>query len=168
MTNFCFKGFREFFSKEIPYSNISRYICSGVMLMNLKLLRQYQSFQKITKYYYFLTTKGLYYHDQLLINALFTDKIGFLPAKYGIFQINHKYIEACKKKRPLIYNKFQLINANKKPIIRHIFGKIPSKPWLTEGNYQIKDEWNYYANKTGYYSLICKFFKNACVNVKFN
>lgn len=166
MSNYFIRGFREMACKgEAKYTNLSRYICAGVMLMNLKLLRENHAFEQFTNYYHFLTNKGLSTNDQYIINKLFTDKIGFLPPKYGIFQMGESYMKRYKKLKPRVYNKFQLIDANKKPIIRHIFGKLPVKPWLIKGNYKIKNVWNYYANKTGYYSLICEFFKNACVNI---
>ena len=169
MKNLFFRGIRQKINEEeVIYTNISRYICAGVMVMNLKLLRENNAFDKFKKYYYYLANKGIYHHDQEIINAIFTDKIGFLPPKYGMFQMNEYYMKRYKKIKPIVYNKFQLINANKRPIIRHIWGKLPSKPWLVEGEYKIKNEWNYYAKKTGYYPLICEFFKHACINVTIN
>ena len=169
MSDIFFKGFREKVNEgEVSFTNISRYICAGVMLMNLKLLRENHAFEQFKKYYYFLTNKGILTNDQNIINAIFTDKIGFLPPKYGIFQMNKNFMKRYKKIKPRVYNKFQLIYANKKPIIRHIFGKLPAKPWLVKGNYEIKNVWNYYAIQTGYYSLICKFFQNACINLTNN
>ncbi len=166
MSNLFFRGLREIaYEEEANYTNLSRYICSGVMLMNLKMLRENHALEQFTNYYHFLANRGLSTNDQNIINKIFTDKIGFLPPKYGIFQMRKSYMKRYKKIKPRVYNKLQLIKDNKKPIIRHIFGKLPVKPWLIKGNYKIKNVWNYYANKTGYYSLICEYFKNACVNI---
>lgn len=170
MTNLYFRGFREYVSRKfLKYVKVDRYICSGVMLMNLKLLRENNALQKFKDFYYFLTSKSLYYHDQHIINTIFTDKIGFLPPKYGIFHMSPIFMKNyLKSDPPPIYNISELIEANKNPVIRHNFGRLPVKPWLYKDYDETKTEWNYYAKKTGYYSSICQFFKNACINLNQN
>ena len=126
MTNLYFRGFREYVQDgKYKYVNTSRYICSGVLLMNLNLIRQNNAFLHFKNYYYFLTSKDINYNDQNIINTVFTNKIGFLPPKFGIYQM--KSINIYKKLNPKIYRKSELEKANKKPIIRHIFGKLPNK-----------------------------------------
>lgn len=164
MTDLYFRGIREI-KHPSRYTNESRYICAGVMLINLGLIRKNRVFEKFRNYYYFYANKRLYINDQDIINGLFTDKIGFLPPKYGIFYIKNHTLNKYKKMKPPVYNISELILANKEPIIRHLWGKLPRKPWLFEGYDEIKTIWNYYANKTGYYTSICKFFKNACINI---
>ncbi len=149
--------------------NKSKYICAGVMLINLELLRKDNVFSKFREYYYKYYKKGIYYGDQHIINDLFRDKIGFLPPKYGMWFINSKDLEKYKKLKPIIYTEKELLESINSPVIRHIWGRtkegfLRDKPWLSNKYYKIKEEWNYYANKTGYYSLICKCFKKACVN----
>ena len=166
MTNLLFKGLREYKDKDsIPFVNVTKYICAGVMLMNLKLLRENNSFEKFKKYYNYLYEKKTSYNDQNIINTVFIDKIGFLPPKFGIFLINEDHIKDYEKIKPIVYNRSELIEANKKPVIRHIWGNITGKPWIINEYNNIKDEWNYYANKTGFYKEICKYYKNACINL---
>jgi len=171
ITNLYFKGVREivpnFCEKTI---NTSKYICAGVMLMNLELMRKENVFDKFKDYYLKYYKKRIYYGDQHIINHLFIDKIGYLPPKFGMWFIDSKDIENYKNLTPLIYTENELIESINKPIIRHIWGKtkegnLPDKPWLISNYSKIKEEWNYYAKKTGYYSYICKSFKNACINI---
>lgn len=150
--------------------NKSKYICAGVMLMNLKLLRNEDAFTKFKNYYYKYYNKGRYYGDQHIINDLFRDKIGFLPPKFGMWFIDSQNIEKYKKLNPIIYSEKELLESINNPVIRHIWGRtkegfLHDKPWLAKGFYKIKSEWNYYAKKTGYYSSICNLFQNACINI---
>ena len=166
-----FKGIREIVADNYEVGlNKSKYICDGVMLMNLKLIRKEDAFSKFKEYYYKNYNKGKYYGDQHIINDLFKDKIGFLPPKYGMWFINSNNIAKYKKLNPIIYSEKELIESINNPVIRHIWGRtkegfLYNKPWLTKKYYKIKAEWNYYANKTGYYSSICNYFPNACLNI---
>ena len=70
----------------------------------------------------------------------------------------------------LIYTDEELRESITNPVVRHIWGKtnegyLHEKPWLSKKYYKIKEEWNYYAKKTGYYSEICQFYKYACINI---
>jgi hypothetical protein len=107
-------------------------------------------------------------NNQYIINALFINKINFLPPKFGIWFMTKNNIKQYKSLKPLIYSRNALINANNKPIIRHLWGitkegfDLERKPWNLKENCQIKKDWQYYANKTGYYSSICEIYKNVC------
>ena len=171
MDNLYFRGIREIVSKKYrPKLNSSRYICDGVMLMNLKLIREEHFYDTFRNYYLKFKKKRIYLHDQHIINTLFRDKIGFLPPKFGIWFMSEAKIKKYNSLNPLIYTIDELREANNKPIIRHLWGKTQEgiylfeKPWLLKKSCKIKEEWQYYANKTGYYHSICKFFKNACLN----
>ena len=168
MDNVYFRGVREIKSKGAePEIDRSRFICAGVMVMNLKLIRRDHIFNIFKKYYLKYFKKNIYYGDQHIINALFRNKIKFLPPKFGTWFMDQKYIKRYESLKPIIYTKKELIEANKNPIIRHLWGTtkegfLKDKPWLLIGTYEIKKEWQYYAKKTGYYSSICKMFKHAC------
>lgn len=169
MNNLYFRGIHQIMRKK-NIINKSKYICAGVMLMNLKLIRKENVFNKFKDYYYNYYNKGIYFDDQKIINDLFKDKIGFLPPKYGMWFINKNDIDNYKKKNPLIYTEQEIKESITKPVIRHIWGItnegfLKDKPWLLKKYFLIKEEWNYYANKTGFYSEICKFFNNACINI---
>ena len=172
MTNLYFRGIREIVSSRYEKKIDKRkYICDGVMLMNLKLMKKDHVFNIFKKYYFEYFNKGIYYGDQHIINALFKNKIGFLPPKYGMWFINEKDIQNYKKLNPLVYTEQEINESIFKPVIRHIWGNtnngfLKEKPWLLKKYFKIKEEWNYYAKKTGYYHLICQFYKYACINIK--
>ena len=171
MNNLYFRGIHEIVNKYVEKKlDKSKYVCAGVMLMNLKLIREDHVFKIFKKYYYKYYNKGIYYGDQHIINALFKDKIGFLPPKFGMWFISKKDIINYKKLKPLIYKDQELRESITKPVIRHIWGNtaegfLYEKPWLLKKYFKIKEEWNYYAKKTGYYSEICQFFKYACIHI---
>lgn len=171
ISNLYFKGIREVidYNYEIGMDK-SKYICAGVLLMNLELMRNENVFIKFRDYYYKFYNKGIYYGDQHIINDLFKDKIGYLPPKFGMWFIDAKDFENYKKLNPIIYTQNELIESINKPVIRHIWGWAKEgflfdKPWLINNYFKIKEEWNYYAQKTGYYSLICKCYRKACLNI---
>ena len=107
-------------------------------------------------------------NNQYIINVLFINKINFLPPKFGIWFMTQQYIKKYESLKPLIYSRDDLINANNKPIIRHLWGTtkegfyLARKPWNLNKDCQIKKDWQYYANKTGYYSSICEIYKTVC------
>lgn len=170
MDNLYFRGIREIINKRVESKiNRTKFICAGVMLMNLELIRKDKVFKSFRNYYISYYKRGKFYGDQHIINALFINKIGFLPPKFGIWFLDERTINGYKTLKPLIYNEKELREANHTPVIRHLWGKgIPQKPWLLKGYFKVKVEWNYYAKKTGYYKFICQFFKNACINLIFN
>ena len=171
MNNLYFRGIHEILSsKTIALYKKGKYICDGIMLMNLELIRKEHVFNKFKEYYLRFYNQGIYYGDQHIINSLFSDKIGFLPPIYGMWFINEEIIMKYKKLNPLIYSEQELRESQSKPVIRHIWGdteegSLNEKPWLLLKYFKIKEEWNYYAKKTGYYSSICKFYKKACINI---
>ena len=71
MENYYYKGYRVW-SRKFNHKFINNYICSGVLLINLKELRK----NNITQQYYkFIKEKGkkLIYHDEsleLLLNLV--------------------------------------------------------------------------------------------------
>lgn len=172
MRNLYFRGVHEIIShKYDKYFKRNKFICAGVMLMNLELIRKDNFFNTFKKYYKKFYKKGILLGDQYIINTFFYKKIGFLPPKFGMWFINEKDIEKYKNLNPLIYTEKELRESINKPVIKHLWGItkegfLSEKPWLLKKYYKIKVEWNYYAKKTGYYSSICNFFKYACKNLK--
>ena len=169
MDNLYFRGIREILNKGTEREiDKSRYICAGVMLMNLKLIREVHLFNDFKNYYLKYFNKKKYYDDQHIINALFRDKISFLPPKFGIWFMTKEYIKRYESLKPIIYTTNELMEANNKPIIRHLWGRgflLKNKLWDLKKNNQTKEMkkiWQFYAKKTGYYSSICNIYKNAC------
>jgi lipopolysaccharide biosynthesis glycosyltransferase len=170
MQNLYFRGIKEIVRNKYlgEGKDVSKFICAGVMLINLKLIREDHLFDTFKNYYLKFYNKKIYYDDQYIINVLFINKINFLPPKFGIWFMTQQYIKKYESLKPLIYSRDDLINANNKPIIRHLWGTtkegfyLARKPWNLNKDCQIKKDWQYYANKTGYYSSICEIYKTVC------
>lgn len=78
------KFYMGFPGLEVAFLKINgtrNFINSGVMLINLKLLRKVNASILFDKYYYTYGTKK---EDEYLINVIFYNKISFLPVEYGI------------------------------------------------------------------------------------
>jgi lipopolysaccharide biosynthesis glycosyltransferase len=104
MDNIYFRGIREIlpegYEAEIDQS---RFICAGVMLMNLKLIREDHLFETFKNYYLKFYNKQIYYGDQHIINALFREKINFLPPKFGTWFMTGEYIKKYKYIYPYVF-----------------------------------------------------------------
>ena len=169
MSNLYFRGIRELIPNGyLDEIDKTRFICAGVMLMNLKLIRENNVYNIFKNYYYQFYKKQIYFGDQYIINVLFKNKIDFLPPKFGIWFMTNEYLKQYEKLKPIIYTTKELKKANERPVIRHLWGTtkeglfLEEKPWLFNRTCKVKEEWKYYAKKSGYYSSICLSFKNAC------
>lgn len=61
--------------------NLERYAISGMMLMNLKALREEKFTEKCLEY--LKTHDDVKWHDETVINALYNDRIKFIDVKYN-------------------------------------------------------------------------------------
>ena len=103
--------------------------------------------------------KKLHYHVQTIIKGIYFEKIGILPAKFGIFNWNdlnmlYHYSNTRYKYKKYRYSENELINAYFHPAILHVV----IKPWKKINNYA-KEIWLQYAKKTNYYKEICNKYK---------
>ena len=81
MGKYYYMGFPGVDLINIEFNGTRNFINSGVMLINLKKLREINSSKLFEDYYLKYGTKKV---DEYLINAVFYDKISFLPLIYGI------------------------------------------------------------------------------------
>jgi len=115
MDNLYFRGIREILPENYkPVINPSRYICDGVMLMNLKLIREDHVFDTFRNYYLKFYNKNIYFGDQHIINVLFREKINFLPPKFGIWFMKEENIKEYQSLKPITDN-------NKKKTINDVY-----------------------------------------------
>ena len=150
------------------------FINTGVMLINLKLLREVNASLLFDKYYYTYGTKKV---DEYLINIIFYNKISFLPFEYGIpdFEKGNKYVQSPSKFWKL-YNGYsngtekEMILASNNRIITH--GAYTNEKWWRR-NYnslsEIGKKWIYYASKSNVFNEICNKFKQyntVCLKLK--
>lgn len=114
------------------------YINSGVLLMNLKKIRE----ENIDEKWVALSTDSrLKFPDQDILNSTCMDKIKFLPIKYNILvsSIEKYYTLAEENILDISYVKEHLAN----PAILHFAGQ---KPWKAKVAFY--EEWWYYASMT--------------------
>ena len=137
-------------------------LCSGVLLMNLKLLRKYDYPKKIEKF--IQENKGkLTQQDQTIVNVVFQGRIAPLPPKYGIWAWGDKGAakKHLDKQRPwLKYNEEEFFYAVEHPAILHYIW--PKPFWRKKTPFDT--EWWDYARKTGYYDDI--YNKSPIPNIK--
>lgn len=136
-----------------------RYICDGVMLMNLAELRR----DNVTaKFRDFIEKNGdkLTKHDQTVINVVCHDKIGALPPRFGLmnflFSSEKKLAKYIKRViSPEKYSRNELLDASNNPAIIHF----TTKPWRRP-TWRFADLWMNYAKETDVYIEIMEtFFK---------
>lgn len=137
-------------------------LCSGVLLMNLELLRYYNYSDKIDKF--MKKNKGnLKQHDQTIINVVMQKQIAPLPPKYGMWAWMDKpsakrFLD--KQRAWLKYNEDEFFYAVEHPAILHYIW--PKPFWRKKTAFE--KEWWDYARKTGFYDEIYK--KSPIPNIK--
>jgi lipopolysaccharide biosynthesis glycosyltransferase len=130
MKNFHYKGLLDISPNAVDFftTENDHYICSGVMIINLKELRKDNM---VSEFISFISKfqEELSYHDQTVINVLSYKKIDILPPKFGIFNIKklsnwNKHISRFRYKYK--YSKEELYEAYYYPVILHCI----YKPWF--------------------------------------
>ena len=125
------------------------YICSGVMLVNLKELRKDDVAKKFNDFINENNSK-LVQHDQTVINVVCADKIGILSPRFGMFNFIATKERAREYPNALIaknkYTSEEMLSALNNLCVLHCV----NKPWV-DSNVALGDLWWYYANKTNYY-----------------
>lgn len=119
------------------------YIYDGVMVANLKELRKDNIVKKFENFINKNNNK-LTNHDQTVVNAVCLDKIGILPAKFGVlssvYDFTEKYFKCLRS--PEKYTKREVKNALSHPSVQHCV----RKPWKLVNRHT--HLWWKYAKKT--------------------
>jgi lipopolysaccharide biosynthesis glycosyltransferase len=172
-------GIYDYISRGIDYLGIKSniYINSGVILLNLKKIREDRKIVNILN----MTQSNikLYNVDQTVINFIFYPKIGRIPSKYVIFNFEdiddiNIYLKYLRTKISIK----EIEESLKNPVIIHNIICYP-KVWFINSVYRKRvtncikrnncsckryyDKWHYFAKKTDYYKEILKF-----TSIKFN
>ena len=145
MTGLYFLGFQDYRRFKVFEHPDDRYVCSGILLMNLEKMREDNLEQKM-KDFLVLHDKDADKQDQTAINSVGYDGIRFLPPEYGIFNFYAKKAidEYLIENKHGNYTKQELEEAFRDPAILHLV----SKPWK-EFNIPFFKEWWNYAKITG-------------------
>ena len=142
-------GLGDDYAKILGISDMDKYINAGVLLMNLKKLRD----DKLEdKFKWFVENKvnkcnEILLQDQDTVNACCFDKIKILPPKYNCMQhfINKNYCVS-------FYGKDQNDEAFNDPVVIHYAASF-LKPWKNT-NVLFAEKWWDYAIKSGIYDKL--------------
>lgn len=113
---------------------VEKYFNSGVMLLNLKKMRENNIEEKCFKLIHDHPEK-IKYHDQCVLNYLFKNKATFIEKKYNL-----QYNPSIKG----IYKEYK--KQKKQCVILHFTSEM--KPWILETNHPCTFEYYYYLSKT--------------------
>ena len=133
-----------------------KYIVSGVLLINLKAIREENIFSKFLEFIN-KNQARLSQEDQTVINIVLHKRINFLPPKYGMWNFANKnaVLYHNKYKNPKLrikaYKKMEILKAYYSPSILHF---VKGKPWKyrakrTRNRFRI--DWWKYAKMTDVY-----------------
>lgn len=168
MEGYYYRGFLDDRPDAVDEFDINNdhYICAGVLLINLKELRQDNMVEKFTAF--IAENKDrLQWQDQTVINVVGLDKTGILPIRYGIFNYLQErenryysgfknirnYLEALRSTEKYTFSEAK--RAMKNPSILHC----PSKPWDCNVHVYREGLWLKYAKKTAYYTEIERHYQ---------
>ena len=173
----CYMGFPGIEVSYLEINGTRNFINSGVMLINLKMLRSVNASLLFSKYYYTYGTKK---EDEYLINVNFYNRISFLPFEYGIPDFENGTNVNQIIQSPSFFwkslNGFsngteeQMISASNNRIITH--GAYRYDKWWTrsyDSLTKIGKKWIYYASKSNVFKEICDTFiqyQTVCSKLK--
>ncbi|MDR1392346.1 MAG: glycosyltransferase family 8 protein [Clostridiales bacterium] len=146
-----FTNYENIKERMIKIGNVDtdNYVGSGLLLFNLKKMRQDDIYKKFKN---LISTKAklLVYYDMDTLNAICYGKILLIDLKFHVFNYFHHYDCA----RNIYYSDKDLEEAKQNPHIIHYVG---FKPWQNR-NVPLSDFWFNYAKKSKFYYEICKKF----------
>lgn len=132
-----------------------RYINAGVLLMNLKAIRDLNPDDQWLD----MTKRQYHYQDQDILNITCKDRILFLPLKYNVAaHLTKKDFQMYSREG--IYDKEEQDEAWEHPQVLHYTGE---KPWNNRGTHKAAYWWNYVDSQE---DLSCLFDKRRVKNRK--
>ncbi|MFI3239221.1 MAG: glycosyltransferase [Bacteroidales bacterium] len=143
---------------KIGYNYDRNYINSGVLLMNLKALRE-MDIKKMINEYVDIYRNQLCWGDQDIINSVFP-KILILDPRYNAISI---LWNLNSSKRGKLWSVEQIKIAGTTPVIIHYTTN--KKPWKLGNAHVLKDRWYHYLCKTPFKDYDPKCEASADVNV---
>ncbi len=158
--NYCIGGVQECMDdslkKDIGLNENDIYINSGLLLMNLKKMRENETAKKF-KDFFSNTSNIVRYPDQDAINVVLHGKILILPLKYNIITITlfFKYNSLLfYRNSKIYYSKIEYDSAKKIPTIIHFTsGFTYARPWFKNSRHPYKSIFQNYSKKVLGYNL---------------
>lgn len=132
------QGFNENLYKRLNYNRSEKYICAGVLLMNLDYWRENALQSKMIEWAK-TNEPSIIFPDQDAINVVCHNSKKILPMKYGVLDVY--FHNDCFRTNEY---RDQLLDALDYPVIIHYAGQAP---WIYERMYhQFQNRWDYYNN----------------------
>lgn len=128
------------YAKRLGVGSINRYINAGILIMNLKKIREDKIEDRLKDFIPELKDRGLWLNDQDALNAICYDKIKHLDLEYNAMQ-HFSYDYENDKSLLNHYSKDTINKAYDDPTIVHFAGG--NKPWKNK-NIRFYDEWDKY------------------------
>jgi lipopolysaccharide biosynthesis glycosyltransferase len=120
------------FWKETGLEQQFRYICSGVILIDLKKWRQIDAQQKCLDYLDRMQGK-VRHHDQTILNGVFWDDCLILHPRYDVltptFVMSYENLMAYFRLWDRYYSKAEIRGSVKNPAIIHYTSSNVGRPW---------------------------------------
>ena len=137
--------------------NLDKYINAGILLMDLKTMRENKVEKKLRD---FIATHTLDLCDQAAINAICHDNIQIISYKYNLYPINsyNNLVKINNEQNPKYrFNESELYPAYHEPTFVHFYGD--AKPWYKPNYFPYIIYWWYYAKLSGFYNEILNYYK---------
>lgn len=137
------------YRKNIGLKKDSVYVNAGVLLFNYKKLRKL-NVSKMIDDFLEKYEKCIHYADQDVLNGIFTNNIGCLPAEYNVMTLEYmcSYNDIKSIRHPInYYSKEEFENALKNPKIIHFTTNMQNiRPWYVNSNHPMAKEFLKYKN----------------------
>ena len=133
-----------------------QYINAGVLLMNLKQLREDGMVKKFLE----LIPQNMRSQDQDIINHACFGKITLIPFKYNVIT---KIADRCIEEYKGSYPEAELIEAWNDPCIVHYAGQ--AKPWNSSECVFMDYWWKYFRKSSIYESIVNDMFNEFVTNI---
>ncbi len=140
----------DYLKDVLKVEDFSKYFQAGVLVFNLKKLREMKFTQKALKKLDEIDRPR--WVDQDILNAVLYKKVKYMEVKYNYtyhleFSENDYQLESVKEHVPLVYNQVQQLKENQ-PVIIHFTSS--KKPWKYPA-LKYADLWWRYARQTPFY-----------------
>lgn len=138
------------FKTSLNLEKDTRFINAGMMLMNIKKLREENWMLKIRDFIKGFSEE-IPHHDQGVVNALFHDKILILDPKYNcmtpFFLMSSNELVKLYDLNDY-YNDIELAEAIDNPVFVHLTPSFLKRPWVKGSRHPMVEKYLFYLSKT--------------------
>lgn len=149
------KEIKDYINKTIGISDNSKYFQAGVLILNLKKMRENNSQEKLIE---LASKKKWKFADQDILNKLYKDDVQYIDMAWN-YEYEHSDMRKAQYKEMMPLSILQeYINAKKNPKIIHFQGQ--RKPWLWQDEEFASIWWNYARKSSLYEQFIVNMIDN--------